>query len=119
MEHIKPGISKVLAALLWVATLVVGLLDVYVSQFITISFYARFFMSNATKVTAVDVATSNTLRIATVLIVAVLYVVFLVATSEYHFKHLDQPHSWRLLGQTIAVELLIIVIAYFMGPVTW
>lgn len=119
MEAIRSSFSKVLAVLLWATTLVVGLLDIYVFQFITISFYARLFMGNAINATAVDIATSNTIRIATVLIVAVLYVIFLVVTSEYHFKHLAQPHSWRLLGQTIAVELLIIIIAYFMGPVTW
>ncbi len=115
----RASVSKVLAVLLWATTLVAGLLDIYVFQFITISFYARFFMGNTTQETAMDIATSNTIRIMTVLVMAVLYVIFLVATSEYHFKHLAQPNSWRLLGQTIAVELLIIIIAYFMGPVTW
>jgi predicted LPLAT superfamily acyltransferase len=119
MSRIRPGLSKVLAALLWVTTLVVGLLDIYVFQFITLSVYARFFVGNAAQISTSDVGVANTLRITTVLIVGLLYLVFLIVTSEYHFKHFDQPSSWRLMGQTIAVELLIIVIAYFMGPVTW
>ena len=117
MQTIKS--SKGLAVLLWAITLVVGFLDIYVSQFITISIYVQFFSGNATSVTASDIATTNTLRIVTVLIAAVLYLIFLVATSEYHFKHLAQPSSWRLLGRTIAVELFFIVVAYLMGPVTW
>lgn len=112
------SVSKVIAVLLWVTTLVVGLLDIYVFQFITIWFYANFFNSG-TQASAVDIAASNSLRITTVLIVGVLYVIFLIATSEYHFKHLAQPSSWRLLGWSIVIELLIIIIAAIMGPITW
>jgi hypothetical protein len=46
-------------------------------------------------------------------------VIFLVATSEYHLKHLAEPNSWRIMGISIAIELLIILIAYILGPVTW
>ena len=119
MENIKFPFSKILAILLWLTTLVVGLLDIYVVPFITISIYARFFLYNVSNATPIDLATSNTVRITTIFIAAVVYVIFLIATSEYHFKHLDQPHSWRLLGTTIAVELLIIIIAQIMGPITW
>ena len=69
--------------------------------------------------TPYKVGTSDTIRITTVLIAAVIYVIFLVATSEYNFKHLARPSSWRLLGWSIAIELLIIIIAYIMGPITW
>jgi beta-lactamase regulating signal transducer with metallopeptidase domain len=117
MVKARPYISKILAVLLWLGTLVGGLLDIYVSQFITISVYARFFLgSQAVASQYADVA--NSLRIATILIMGLLYIAFVIATSEYHFKHLDEPSSWRLLGQTVVIELLIIVIAYFMGPVT-
>ena len=116
MIQTRPVISKVLAVILWLATLVAGLLDIYVSQFITISIYARFFIGNLSAATT-HVNDVNTLRISTILVMGLLYLVFVIVTSEYHFKHLDEPHSWRLLGQTVVIELLIIVIAYFMGPV--
>jgi hypothetical protein len=119
MKTIKPGLSKVLAALVWLATIVAGLLDVYVSQFIVIWFYTTFFIKDPTQVHSMDVAAFNTIRITGVLIAAVIFVIFIIATSEYHAKHFAQPSSWRLWGKTIAVELLIIILAYILGPVTW
>jgi hypothetical protein len=118
MFSIKP-VSKVLAAVLWFATIVVGLLDIYVSQFFAISFYARFFMGKSTQVSAIESATADSLRITGVLISGVLYLIFVIVTSEFHIKHFNQPASWKILGWGITVELLIIAIAYLMGPVTW
>jgi hypothetical protein len=112
-------VSKILAVLCWLTTLGLGLLDIYVFQFITLSLYARLFLKVGLNTTPIDVATANTLRIATVLIGAVLYVIFLIATSEYHFKHLAKPSSWRILGITAGIELVIILIAMIFGPVTW
>jgi hypothetical protein len=119
MGFIKPAIPKILLSLLWLATLLVGLLDVYVSQFIVIWFYTRFLIGHSVQVTAMDIAAFNSVRIAAVLIAAVFYLIFVIATSEYHFKHFSQPNSYRIMGRTIAIELFILVIAYIMGPVTW
>lgn len=110
---------KVLAVVLWIVTLGLGLLDIYASQFISISIFARFFISNAASATSIDVATANTIRITTVLIITLLYLVFLIATSEYHFKHLNQGSSWRMLSITVVIELIIILLATVVGPVTW
>jgi hypothetical protein len=111
--------AKAIAVLLWVITLGLGLLDIYVSQFITLSAYARFVLGNGASATPTDIAAADTLRITTILIGALLYVIFLISTSEYHFRHLTQPSSWRLLGISIGVELVIILIAAVFGPVSW
>lgn len=119
MGNINPLFSKVLAVLVWIVTLVGGLLDIYVSQFIIISIYARFFLGGVGRASAMDVAMTDALRISIVLVFAVCFVIFLVASTEYHFKHFGQPKSWRILGITVGVQLLIIAIAYIAGPVTW
>jgi hypothetical protein len=113
------GYTRVLAVLGWLITLLGGLLDIYVAQFIAISFYARFLMGGKQFANPDEIALSNSIRIATVFVAAMIYVVFLIVTTEYHIKHFGKTGSWQLLAKTIAVELLIIVVAYITGPVTW
>ena len=115
----KPIVAKGLAVLVWAATLVGGILAIYVSQFIAMSIYVRFFLEGASYIRPMDAETANALRITTVLIATLIYVVFLIATSEYHLKRLGSRESWRLLGISVAVEVLIILAGVISGPVTW
>jgi hypothetical protein len=105
--------------LLWLASLGLGLLDIYAAQFITLSVYARFFLKTGVNTTPIDVATANSLRISTVLAGALIYVIFMIATTEFHFKRMATQPAWKILGITIGVELVIILLATVFGPVTW
>jgi hypothetical protein len=40
--------------------------------------------------------------------------VVMIGTTEYHFKHVGEPKSWRLFAWTIAVELSIILLYYIL-----
>lgn len=41
---------------------------------------------------------------------ALLFLVYIIWSTEYHIKRVGKPESWRLFGWTIAVELSIIVL---------
>jgi len=45
-----------------------------------------------------------------VLVLTLIFLVFLIASTEYHIKRVGTLKSWRLFGWTIAVELGIILL---------
>ena len=44
---------------------------------------------------------------------ALVYLIFIIATTEYHFKHFATPKSWRLFAWTFGIEILIYLICIF------
>jgi hypothetical protein len=38
----------------------------------------------------------------------------IIGGAEYHYRNYGTPGSWKLLGRTIAVELSILILAYFV-----
>ena len=44
---------------------------------------------------------------------AFVYLIFIIATTEYHFKHFATPKSWRLFAWTFGIEILIYLICIF------
>ena len=49
-----------------------------------------------------------------VFILAVIFLIFIVATTEYHMKKVGRPESWRLFGWTLAIEIGILIIYYLL-----
>jgi hypothetical protein len=49
-----------------------------------------------------------------VLILGLVFLVFIIASSEYHRKRVGQPASWRLFAWSIAVEASILIIYYII-----
>ena len=45
-----------------------------------------------------------------IFVLALLFLVFIIWSTEYHLKKVGKPESWRLFGWTIAVELSIIIL---------
>jgi hypothetical protein len=45
-----------------------------------------------------------------VFFLALLFLVYVIWSTEYHIKRVGKPESWRLFGWTIAVELSIIIL---------
>ena len=49
-----------------------------------------------------------------VFLLALIMLIFVIWSTEFHIKRVGKPESWRLFGWTIAVELSIILLNYFL-----
>ena len=49
-----------------------------------------------------------------VFLLALIMLIFIIWSTEYHLKRVGKPESWRLFGWTIAVELSIVLLNYFL-----
>jgi len=101
--QILPGL---LAVLLWIVSAILGLACVKLGSEIFIWIFAQF---------SLGVATISALNWIVVIVLSLIYLGVLIATGEYHAKHYGKPGSWKLFLETLGVELLIILVAYFMG----
>jgi hypothetical protein len=50
-----------------------------------------------------------------VFFLALLFLIYIIWSTEYHIKRVGTPESWRLFGWTIAVELSIILLNYLLS----
>jgi hypothetical protein len=98
-------LPRVLAVLLWLATVILGLADIYFALQIFVTVYARFFN---------DPGPAGVLYYVLLLILPLIYLAVIVLTGEYHLKHAGQPGSWRLFAQTLAVLIAIPLLAFFV-----
>lgn len=106
MARIRFISARILAAVLYLATLAFGILDIYFVREIVWAIYARFSTQAGPAILIGDI---------TVLILAIAYMAFVVLTGEYHLKHAGQSNSWRLFSNTFAIEFFIPILAFFMG----
>jgi hypothetical protein len=98
-------ILKRLAALaLWLATIGLGIADVYFMREIFFALYAR-----TSRETRPAILLGNVL----VVLAAIGLVAFIVVSTEYHRKHWGKHESWDLFAWTLVVELAIPFIAIF------
>lgn len=49
-----------------------------------------------------------------VFLLALLFMIYLIWSTEFHLKRVGKPESWRLFGWTIAVELSIVLLNYLL-----
>jgi divalent metal cation (Fe/Co/Zn/Cd) transporter len=49
-----------------------------------------------------------------VFILALAFLIFIVASTEYHLKRAGKPQSWRLFTWTIAAEVSLLILYYFL-----
>jgi hypothetical protein len=96
---------SLLAIVLWLVSFVLGLQAIYdLSQIIAV----------------IQVALGSSLenaRLATPVLVfflALVFLIFIIWSTEYHLKRVGRPESWRLFGWTIAGELMIILLNSFL-----
>lgn len=50
-----------------------------------------------------------------VFLLALLFLIYIIWSTEYHLKRVGMPESWRLFGWTIAAELSIVLLNYFLS----
>jgi len=102
LKRIPAGL---LALVLWIATCALGLLEIYLVQEMLLRIYVHF---------GSDYYSGVTIRNFVVVILALLYIAFAVGTGEYHYRRFDQRNSWKLFGWTIAIQLAILVLCFFV-----
>ena len=94
-------ILAILAIILWLVSFALGLEDIYALKEIAMIIVM---VLGGTPRGALNFAT------ASVYVLAVIYLIFLIASTEYHFKHFNTPKSWRLFGWTLGVEIVIYIV---------
>ncbi len=105
MQKIKTIVQRLLALILWAITVGLGMVDIYFARQIFFSIYGRFSTEGRPAIMWGNVI---------IVIGALIFVGFVVMTSEYHLKHAGQHESWDLFTRSLVVELAIPFIAYFM-----
>ena len=98
-------LAGALAFVLWLVTAVVGLLEVYFGQNMLTDIYARF---------GSDFNTGLLIRNSSLLCLSLVWLAFVVGTGEYHRTRVGRPSSWRLFGWTIAVQVSLLALDYFL-----
>ncbi len=107
MEQVRTNIlPKFITVILWLVTLVLGLVDIFLFREIFFALYARFSAETAPAILWGDVI---------VVLMAIIYLAFVIGTTEYHFKNIGKRESWDLFYKSLIVELAIPFLAYFMG----
>ena len=106
MEQLRTIIvPRILAFILWVVTVILGIVDIYFAREIFFALYARFSTEAGLAAAIGDVI---------IVVAAIIYLGFVVMTSEYHLKNVGKHESWDVFTRTLVVELAIPFLAFFM-----
>ena len=96
---------SILAIVLWLVSFVLGLQAIYsLMQIISL---IRVALGGS-------LANIQASAPIVVFFLALVMLIFIIWSTEYHLKRVGKPESWRLFGWTIAVELSIILLNYFL-----
>jgi hypothetical protein len=95
--------AAALAILLWLVTAAAAAVDLYALRQLYVTLYFRF---------------GGTLEVAQataqflVLVLALVWIAFVIGTAEYHQRHFGRPASWKLFGWSLAAEAVIAAVYY-------
>ena len=101
-----------LAVGLWALTSVVSFLEILTVRAIVLRVYAYFAMTSGFY--ARQFMAAHALGMTVLVIMGIACLGVAIGCGEYHLNHFNQPGSWKLFGRTIAVELAIIILAFFI-----
>jgi hypothetical protein len=57
---------------------------------------------------------ASSFALGLIYILGLAFLIFIIASTEYHFKHGGKPESWRLFGWTLGVEAAVIILYYIL-----
>jgi hypothetical protein len=97
--------SLVLAAVLWLITFGLALNAIYALKEI-------FYLVSVRLGGSMEQALASAFGLVWCL--GFVGLVVMIGTTEYHFKHVGQPKSWRLFAWTLAVEISILLLYYIL-----
>lgn len=103
----KPGsfLPGLLAIVLWLVSFGLGLQAIY--DLMQILSLIRVALGG----NLADVQASTPV---VVFFLALVFLIYVIWSTEYHLKRVGKPESWRLFGWTIAVELSIVLLNYLL-----
>jgi len=110
-ETVKPPeeeaklITKLLVLFLWLGTIALGLYQIVIVRGIALRIYAVFWGNRWFAVTLGNVS---------IVVLAMVWIAFAFGTGEYHFRHVGERGSWRLLAVSVAVEAAVLMLALFV-----
>ncbi len=92
--------------LLWLGTALVGLYEIFVMRELLYHVYVLLGGRNPGAAIA--------LGAWGVMLLALVWIGAFIGGAEYHYQHVGERSSWRLFGWTIAVECVILLLAYLI-----
>ena len=96
---------SLIAILLWLVSFVLGLQAIYdLMQIISL---IRVALGG-------NLGTIQASAPIMVFFLALLFLIYVIWSTEFHLKRVGRPESWRLFGGTIAAELSIIFLRYLL-----
>ena len=98
-------VSNLVAIVLWLITFGLGLNAIYVLLQI---FYLVYGALGGSLIQA------ERFGLGLIFLLALAFLIFIIATAEYHRKRVGTRQSWRLFAWTIAVEIAILLIFYIL-----
>lgn len=98
-------ITVLVAAILWVGTAVIGILNILVVRDLAIMGVV-FLGGNAVE--------AGPFVILSVMGAALLYIGVVIGGAEYHYTHIGQPGSWKLFSMTLLGQLFILILPYLL-----
>jgi len=101
-----------MAFTLWAATAVIGLLEINIIVELVLRTYARFWADYG--IYGSDYWGGVVIRQALLILLGLSWIALVIGGGEYHAKKLGQPKSWKLFGRTLAVELAILALTFYI-----
>lgn len=102
----------VLAVVLWVFTSVVSFVEILTVRAIVLRIYGHFAITGGFY--ARELGGAQALGMATLVVMGIVCIGVAIGCGEYHLNHFGQPQSWKLFERTIAAEVAILVLAFFI-----
>lgn len=97
--------SGILAIILWLVTFGLGLQSIYTVKELYLLITMRL---GGNMVTAEEYA------LGLIFVLALAFLIFIIASTEYHLKRVGKPESWRLFAWTLGVEIGLLILYYIL-----
>ncbi len=105
-------LSGALVFVLWAATAVLGLYEVFLVREMLFRIYARFWSSYGGR--GRDYWRALALGNWALIPLGIVWIALVVGGGEYHCKRVGQRSSWKLFGRTFAVEVFTLILVLFV-----
>ena len=102
------GLQAGLAVILWLASAALGGVAIYYLREIILVLFTTFVVGDRNP--AIYYSQAVTLMNWMTFIAAIILLVYIIGSGEYHLKHFRERSSWRLFAWGLGVELVIITI---------
>ena len=97
----------------WLVTTLLSVLVFIAGREMIIRSYVRFFPWDAQEAMR-GLGSLSLINILVSLPLAMLVIVIIIGGFEFQFHNMGKPQAWRFLARTLAVELGILMLAWFL-----